>query len=669
MEKKMKEKHNHHSHSPNSSKGGHSHHDHHKHMMEDFKKRFIVSTLLTIPILLISPGFMEIIGLKAIYENTLLLIILSSAVYFYGGKPFLEGSIKELKKKSPGMMTLIALAITTSYLYSIAVSLGLEGKTFFWELTTLISIMLLGHWIEMKSVLGASKALEELVKLLPSKAHLIKGGKIIDVPIEKLKVGDVVLVKAGEKIPADGRVVKGETYVNESLLTGESKPVKKAKGDEVIGGSINGIGVIEVEITKVGKDSFLSQVIEMVKRAQETKSRTQDLANKAAFILTIIAITSSLITFIAWRFFLNQTTTFALERAVTLMVITCPHALGLAIPLVVAISTSLSARKGILIRNRLAFENAKDLEYILFDKTGTLTEGEFKVSDVVELGNIKREEILKIASSIEKKSEHPIGKAIAQYKGNLKVVDFKVIPGKGVKAKVNGKEVEIASKNYFEEEGIKVKNKKVEELFKQGKTVVLMAIQGKLVGAIALSDKIKEDARESIKKLKEMGIKCIMLTGDNEKVARYVANELGIEYYAELLPQEKLKKIEEFQKKAKGKVAMVGDGINDAPALAKADVGIAIGAGTNVAIESGDIILVRNNLRGIVELIKIAKSTYRKMIENLAWATGYNVIAIPLAGGVLYYQGILLSPAIAALLMSLSTVIVAINAQLLKREG
>ncbi|MCX9010697.1 MAG: copper-translocating P-type ATPase, partial [Candidatus Methanoperedens sp.] len=595
----------------------------------------------------------------------------SSFVFFYGGYPFLKGLFDELRSRMPGMMTLVSTAITTAYVYSSAVVFGLRGEVFFWELVTLIDVMLLGHWLEMKSVMGASKALEELARLMPSQAHmLMPDGSVKDVPLEDLGAGDRVLVKPGEKIPADGVVAEGETSVNESMLTGESKPVPKAPGAQVIGGSINGEGSITVEVKKTGSESFLSQVIALVKEAQESKSRTQDLANRAALWLTVIALAGGAVTLFVWLFIMNRDLTFALERAVTVMVIACPHALGLAVPLVVAVSTTLSARNGLLVRNRTAFERARNIQAVVFDKTGTLTEGRFGVTDVLLFEDMRDEkELLKYAASVEARSEHPIAKGIVSSAGEVFPVEgFRAVPGKGAEGKVNGRDVKVVSPGYLREQNIQVTDERIERLSSQGKTVVFVIVDGKLKGAVALADIIRPESKRAVSMLKEMDIKCMMLTGDNRQVAQWVAEETGLdEYFAEVLPQEKTEKIKEIQ--ARGlTVAMTGDGVNDAPALAQADVGIAIGAGTDVAIETADIILVRSNPLDVVAVIRLARATYRKMVQNLAWATGYNTFAIPLAAGVLYQAGILLTPAVGALLMSLSTVIVAVNARLLSVE-
>lgn len=654
--------------------GGHDHSggDHHAHMLQDFKKRFIVSVILTIPILALSPLIQEFFNFTFRFTgDSYLVFALSTVVFFYGGYPFLKGIVDELQKKNPGMMTLIAVAITVAYVYSSAVVFGLQGKYFFWELATLIDVMLLGHWVEMRSVMGASRALEELVKIMPSDAHLVKDSQTVDVKVEELNVGDKVLVKPGEKIPVDGVAVDGETSVNESMLTGESKPVPKKADNEVIGGSINGEGSITVEVKKTGKETYLNQVIELVSQSQESKSRTQDLANRAAFILTVIALTVGAVTLLTWLSY-GREFVFAIERSVTVMVITCPHALGLAIPLVVAVSTSLAAKSGLLIRERQAFERARNLQAVVFDKTGTLTEGRFGVTDTISLSNVEQEEVLRLAASLESNSEHPIAQgvynsAVEKEIELARVEHFEGIAGKGVKGSVDGKEFKIVSPGYLQENGIEIEvnDEKIQEVKQQGKTVVFLLEDEKPLGALALADIIRSESREAIKQLKNMGINCMMLTGDNRFVAKWVAEELDLDdYFAEVLPHEKADKIKEVQKQYV--VAMVGDGVNDAPALVQADVGIAIGAGTDVAVESADIVLVKNDPRDAVDIVTLSRKTYSKMFQNLLWATGYNAFAIPLAAGVLYSWDILLSPAVGAVLMSLSTVIVAINARILK---
>ena len=654
---------------------GQGHQNHHAHMVADFKKRFWISLVITVPILILSPLIQELLGLRDVIRFTgdlYVLFGLSSFVFFYGGYPFLKGLYDELASKNPGMMTLIALAITVAYVYSSAVVFGLSGKMFFWELATLVDIMLLGHWIEMRSIMGASKALEEMARLMPSEAHkLMPDGSIHDVSLDVLVVGDRVIVKPGEKIPADGNVIEGETSVNEAMLTGESNPVSKKAGTKVIGGSINGEGSITVEVQGTGENSYLSQMVKLVREAQESKSKTQDLANRAALWLTIIALSVGAITIFVWLTIIHQDFPFALERMVTVMVITCPHALGLAVPLVVAVSTGISARNGLLIRNRAAFEKARKIQAILFDKTGTLTEGKFGVTDIISFeSDIDEKSLLKYAASVETHSEHPIAKGIVlSSKDTYHVEEFKSITGKGTEGMVNKEKVKVVSQGYLMENNIVIDDERVEKLVAQGKTVVFIMIEGKLKGAIALADIIRPESRQAILKLKEMGIRCMMITGDRKEVAEWVARETGLdEYFAEVLPDKKAGKVKEVQSRGM-MVAMTGDGVNDAPALAQADVGIAIGAGTDVAIETADIILVKSNPLDTVAIIGLARATYRKMVQNLSWATGYNAITIPLAAGVLYPLGILLSPAVGALLMSLSTVIVAINAKFLRIES
>jgi len=648
------------------------HQDHHAHMAADFRKRFWISLVLTLPILALSPMLQKLVGLHdaiSFSGDIYVLFGFASAVFWYGGWPFLKGLYDELKTRKPGMMTLVAVAITTAYVYSSAVVFGLAGKMFFWELATLVDIMLLGHWIEMKSVMGASKALEALAKLMPSDAHkFMPDGDVQDVPLGELTVDDKVLIKPGEKIPADGLIVEGESSVNEAMLTGESTPVSKKTGGKVIGGAINGEGSLTIEVKGTGKDSFLSQVIDLVKQAQESKSKTQNLADTAAMWLTIIALGGGLLTFLIWLVLMNKEFAFAIERAVTVMVITCPHALGLAVPLVVAVSTALAASNGLLIRNRGAFESARKLQAIIFDKTGTLTEGRFGVTDTLLLAQDMDEETLrKYAASVDANSEHPIAKAIADSsEQKLPVAGFKSIPGKGAEGKVDGREVKVVSPGYLREQNIAHDDQRVEPLQAQGKTVVFVLVDGQLKGALALADIIRPEAKQAIAALKALNIRCMMLTGDNKATAQWVSEQIGLdEYFAEVLLQDKASKVKEVQ--ARGVlVAMTGDGVNDAPALAQADVGIAIGAGSDVAVETADVILVRSNPLDVVAIVQLSRATYQKMIQNLLWATGYNVVAIPLAAGALYAWGVLLTPAVGAVLMSASTVIVAINARMLK---
>ncbi len=645
---------------------------HHTNHTQEFKTRFWISLILTIPILLLSEtiqGWLNLTWLQVPYQNGILLV-LSAVIFGYGGWPFLKGMAQELKNRQPGMMTLIGTAISVAFLYSAATVLLLAGMDFFWELATLIDVMLFGHWIEMKSVLGASRALEELVRVMPTNAHVLQDGRIVEVPVAELKTGDVVLVRPGEKIPSDGTVVEGESAVNEALLTGESAPVQKLPKSKVIGGAINGEGSLKVQIEKTGEATYLAQVIKLVRQAQESKSRTQDLANRAAALLFYTAISVAIVTFAVWAYFVN--TGMALERSVTVLVIACPHALGLAIPLVIALSTSITARSGILIRDRKAFEMVKDVDAVVFDKTGTLTEGKFGVAKVIAY--IPEAELLAKTAAIEQYSEHIIAKAIVNYANEkgLKIPnakDFKALPGRGAYGKVDDEEVYVGSQSLLKELHVEASDERIASLEGQGSTIIFTVIGGRLAGVFALSDRIRRESKEATAKLQALGVKVYMLTGDSNEVAKSVAKELGItDYFAQVLPDQKAERIKEL--KAQGyRVAMVGDGINDAPALVTADVGVAIGAGTDVAIESADIILVKNDPRAVLRVRELSKRTYSKMVQNLWWAAGYNIFAIPLAAGVLYGYGVLLPPALGALFMSLSTVIVAINSQTLRKYG
>ncbi len=663
------EDHNGHDHDDHS---GHDHHDHHAHMIQDFRTRFWISLALSLPIVVLAPMIQGLLGYELRFEgDRYVQFALSTLVFFYGGWPFFKGLKDEIKDRAPGMMTLIAMAITVAYVYSSAVVFGLEGKIFFWELATLIVVMLLGHWIEMKSVMGASNALDELAKLMPSEATRIKDNDETEtVSISDLQADDVILVKPGEKIPADGEIKEGESNINEAMITGESKPVTKKKGDEVIGGSINDNGTIKIIVKHTEKDSYLSKVIGMVEEAQKSRSKSQNFANRAAGWLFYVALGTGVLTLVVWLA-LGREFAFALERMVTVMVISCPHALGLAVPLVVAISTSVSAQKGLLIRNRNAFENARKITTIIFDKTGTLTKGEFGVTRFKSVSDdYSDEDILSMASSLESQSEHPIGTGIVR-KAEEKELDFKEakefsnIKGKGVKASLDGKKIKIVGPGFLKENDMD----QPEEAFKdESETVVFVVVEEKPAGFIALADEIREESHEAIKTLKDREIKIVMATGDNEEVAKSVAKTLELDdYHAQVLPEDKQDIIKKLQEKGEF-VAMTGDGINDAPALAQADVGIAVGSGTDVAAETADIVLVNSNPKDIASLILFGTATHRKMIQNLWWAAGYNIVAIPLAAGVLISAGILLSPAVGAALMSLSTIIVAINAQLLKRQ-
>jgi len=666
--------HDHSSHQDHSEHGEHDHHGHHDHgdMVSDFKKRFFISLIVTIPILALSPMIQDFMGVDWRFTNDqYILFVLATFVFFYGGWPFITGGISELKDKNPGMMTLIGLAITIAYGYSAFVVFGWEGHNLFWELATLVDIMLLGHWIEMRSVMGASNALEQLVKLMPNEAHkLDENDQVHDVPLSELKHEDLVLVKPGEKIPVDGTIVDGKSAIDESMLTGESVPVEKYKGDEVIGGSVNNEGSLTIQVEKTGEDSYLSQVITMVQEAQDSKSKTQDLTNRAAKWLFYLALVAGFATLFIWLL-LGYSFDVAVERMVTVMVITCPHALGLAAPLVVAVSTSISAKKGLLIRNRTNFEEARNLNAVVFDKTGTLTEGRFGVTNIVPNEGYKEEEVLSFAASLEQNSEHPIASGIVNDAKEKEInfgsiTDFESITGKGIEGKVDGKRVNVVSPGYVNENNLAFDRKLFNDMSEEGKTVVFVLLEDQLIGMIALADIVRETAKEAIATLKENGVHSVMLTGDNEKVAQWVARQLGIdEVYAEVLPDDKADQVKKIQEKG-WKVAMTGDGVNDAPALATADLGIAIGAGTDVAMETADVVLVKSNPKDVVALMNLSQKTYRKMVQNLWWASGYNILAIPLAAGVLAPIGIILSPAVGAVLMSLSTIIVAINAKLLK---
>lgn len=671
MNKSNKHNHNQHEEHEHDSHGDHDHHDHGD-MVTDFKHRFFISLIITIPILILSPMIQGFLGVDWRFANDqYILLALSTFVFFYGGWPFLTGGISELKDRSPGMMTLIGLAITIAYGYSALTVFGFEGHDLFWELATLVDIMLLGHWIEMRSVMGASNALEKLVQLMPNEAHrLDENDEVEDVPTSELKNNDRVLVKPGEKIPVDGLIESGTSTVDESMLTGESIPVDKEVNDEVIGGSINNEGSLIIEVSKTGDESYLAQVISLVKEAQESRSKSQNFTDRAAKWLFYLALAAGFLTLFIWLM-LGYSFDTSLERMVTVMVITCPHALGLAAPLVVAVSTTISARNGLLIRNRTHFEEARNLDAVVFDKTGTLTEGKFGVTDIVASEGYTDEDVLRYGASLEQESEHPIavGMVKSAEERNLelkRITDFQSITGKGIEGKIDEEKINVVSPGYVNEKNMTYDTDKFNEMSKAGKTVVFVLVEDELIGMIALADIIRDSAKAAIAKLKTNGVHSVMLTGDNEKVAHWVANQLGIdEVYAEVLPDHKAEKIEEIQ--ARGwKVAMTGDGINDAPALATADLGIAIGAGTDVAMETADVVLVKSDPKDVVTLMELSKKTYSKMVQNLWWATGYNIFAIPLAAGVLAPIGIVLSPAVGAILMSMSTIIVAINARLLK---
>ena len=650
---------------------GESGHDKHAgHNVSDFWKRFIVCSVVSIPVLALSHMIQQWVGFEFTFVgDKYVLATLATFIFVYGGYPFLKGLYDEIKDKAIGMMTLIGVAITVAWSYSVAITFDLQGMDFYWEMVTLIDIMLIGHYFEMKSVIGASRSLELLVKMMPSTAHHIQDGHLHDMPVSELKIGDMVMVNPGEKVPVDGVVTEGESYVDESMLTGESKPVKKEKDSKVIGGAINSNGSLTIRVASKGKDSYLNKVVKLVEEAQKIKSKTQNFADRAAKILTFVALGGGVITLLVWLL-LGFPFVFALERMVTVMVISCPHALGLAVPLVVAISTSIAAQKGLLIRNRTAFENARLITTIIFDKTGTLTKGSHELQEVKVLNTkYDRMELLRLSSGIEQHSEHYIAAGLLRKVKELKIEipkaqKFNYLPGKGLEGVVEGKEIKVVGPNYLKEQNISV----TDTTDDYTGTVVYVLIDKEVSGYFTFSDQIRESSFKAIQILKEAGIKNLLLTGDNETVAKKVSDDLKMDgFLANVLPHDKLEKVKELQTKGEY-VAMTGDGVNDAPALAQADVGIAVGSGTDVAAETADIILVNSDPLDIANLILFGKATYNKMIQNLWWAAGYNVLAIPLAAGALYKWDIMLSPAIGAVLMSLSTIVVAINAQLLKRK-
>lgn len=633
----------------NSSRAKHTEHNKHAgHKLSSFLTKFWMGLALTIPIFFYSEMAVVVLTIQApkFVGYHYALLALGTFVFFYCGWIFLAGAYRELKARLPGMMTLIAMAITAAYAYSVWSILAGRGRDLLFELASLITIMLLGHWIEMKSVQGAQSALKELSKLLPDKAEVIRGNTMVIIPLSELKVGDVVLVKPGAQVPADGLIIEGQSDLNESIITGESKPVQKTTGAMVIAGAINGDGSLKVKIEKIGEQTFLAGVMRLVADAQASKSRLQILSDRAALYLTIIALVGGAITFIAWLLAQAGMVT-ATERLVAVLVITCPHALGLAVPLVASISTTMAARNGLLVRQRLALETARTIDTVLFDKTGTLTEAKFKVT------KSSSDEALASAASVNIHSEHPVGKAMVDEakKRSLSLQeasDFKRVPGRGAAGRVGGKHIFVGTK---------------------GGNDIVVEREGEIIGTILVADAVRPESKEAIDRLKKSGIRVAMITGDSEETAKRVATELGLdEYFARVLPEDKVKKVRDLQARGR-KVAMVGDGVNDAPALTQADLGIAIGAGTNVAIESAGIILVKSDPRDIPKIFTLSRLTYRKMIQNLFWATGYNVVAVPLAAGVLASRGVILQPWLAAVFMSASTVIVAINAVLLRRQS
>ena len=657
--------------------GEHAAHVDHTGHEEMFRRKFWVSLVLSIPVLAFSPTIQGFFGfsLPDFPGSEWITPVFAVIVFFYGGLPFLQMAVPELRNRQPGMMTLISLAISVAFVYSLFATIVPAGETFFWELVTLIDVMLLGHWLEMRSVRQASGALDELAKLMPDTAERIReDGSTETVPVTKLQKGDLVLVRPGSSIPADGVVEEGESNVNQAMITGESRPVSKKPGDEVIAGTINGDGSLRVRVTATGEETALAGIMRLVEQAQQSKSRTQILADKAAGWLFYIAIGVAVVTAIAWLIAVGLDVE-VIARVATVLVIACPHALGLAIPLVVAITTSMGANNGILVRDRLALEQARQIDIVIFDKTGTLTRGEFGVVSIQTVDGIDEEEALALAAAIESDSEHTIARGVRRSaeERNLSlppVSNFEAIKGRGVRANYNGQTAYVGGPRLLEMLELELPEKLAsfkEQASQKGQSVINLVQDNKVVASFALADVIRPESKPAVQKLQEMGIEVAMLTGDSEAVARAVAEELGIrQFFAEVLPEHKAQKVIELQKQGK-RVAMVGDGVNDAPALIRADVGIAIGSGTDVAIESAGIILVKNNPIDVVKVFALSRASYRKMIQNLIWATGYNVVALPLAAGVLAPIGIVLSPAVGALFMSLSTVIVAINAQLLRR--
>ncbi|MDR7556145.1 MAG: heavy metal translocating P-type ATPase [Armatimonadota bacterium] len=645
------------------------------HTPEMFRNRLWVCVVLTVPILAVSDHVRSWLGLPPVRFPGLVWLepVLATAVYLYGAGPFVAGAVREARGRAPGMMTLVALATTVAYGYSLATTLGLPGEPFYWELATLVVVMLLGHWIEMRAVHGASRALEHLASLLPPVAHRVRDDEVEDVPVEALRVGDVVLVRPGEQIPADGVVVEGSSTVNEAFLTGESRPVPKAPDVEVVAGAVNGEGALRVRVLRTGDDTALNQITRLVREAQGARSRYQVLADRTAAWLTYAAVGAGSATFGLWLAS-RAAPAFAVERAVTVLVIACPHALGLAIPLVVVNATALAARNGILVRNRESFERAREIRTVAFDKTGTLTEGQFGVRAVYADG-LDEAEALRIAAALEAASAHPLARAIvdAARRRGLAVhaaSDVQAIPGKGLEGTWDGRRYRVGRPEWAEELGVPGAGARLRDGLREaearGESVVALMDAQRVYAVIALADRVRERAREAVRALHATGRRVVMVTGDADAVARTVARELGIDrYVARVLPQDKARIVRELR--AQGPVAFVGDGINDAPALVEADLGMAIGAGTNVAIESADVVLVENDPLDAVRVLRLAAATYRKMVQNLVWATGYNVVAIPLAAGAAYRAGVVLSPAIGALFMSLSTVAVAANAVLLRR--
>jgi Cu2+-exporting ATPase len=666
-------------HEMHDKRAGHEMHDKHAgHSVKMFRDRFWGSVALTVPAVVWSPMVQQWLGYSApaFPGSRYVPAVAGTVLFFYGGMVFLRGAVQELRERLPGMMTLISLAITVAFAFSIAVTLGVEGMDLWWELATLITIMILGHWIEMRSISQAQGALKELAKLVPDTAERVVGETTQQVPVADLADGDVLLIRPGAGVPADGVVTEGSSAVNEAMITGESRPVDKKPDDKVIAGTVNGSGSLRIRVTGTGEHTALAGIMRLVAEAQSSRSKAQALADRAAFILTIVAIVSGAVTLVAWLL-AGASPVFAVERVVTVLVIACPHALGLAIPLVIAISTTLGARSGLLVRDRRGLEEARTLNAIFFDKTGTLTRGEFRVVAITPSSGLSADEALALAAAVERDSEHTIAQGVvksAEERGVSipRAEQFKALPGEGVQASVAGRQLTLGGPALLRRLGIDPGlelRKAVDDGASRGQTVITLVEGSRALAVFAVADAIREESYEAVKRLHEQGIEVIMMTGDAASVADSVASELGIDtVFAEVLPEQKASKIEEVRRGGK-RVAMVGDGVNDAPALVAADVGIAIGAGTDVAVEAGDVVLIRSDPRDIPRIIALSKATYRKMIQNLWWATGYNIVALPLAAGVLAPWGIILNPAVGAILMSLSTVVVALNAQLLRRAS
>ena len=653
-----------------------SHDKHAGHSVAMFRRRFWVTLLLTLPTLVWGEMIPRALGLTPppVPGARWIPFVFGIAVFFYGGWVFIQGAWRELADRKPGMMTLISIAITVAFVFSAAVTLGLEGMPLWWELSSLVTIMLLGHWMEMRSISQAQGALKELAKLLPNTAIRLDDGRQIEVPLAELREGDIVLVRPGSSVPADGVVCEGTSSLNESMITGESRPVEKREADVVIAGTVNGNGSLRVEVTKVGDRTALAGIMRLVERAQQSRSRAEVVADRAAFYLTIVAVASAALTAIVWTA-LSAPAGFTVERVVTVLVIACPHALGLAVPLVVAISTTIGARSGLLVRDRRGLEEARNVTAVVFDKTGTLTLGEHRVVALQTADGAPHDDALRIAAAVEQDAEHPLARAIVASARERGIdvpasTDFQAIPGFGVSALVEGRRLSAGGPNLLQRLGAEpgaTLQHFAREAADRGQSTIYLVEETRVLAAFAVADAVRPESAEAVRRLHDGGIEVMMLTGDAQSVADSVARELGIdEVFAQVLPEQKAAKIEELQARGR-RVAMVGDGVNDAPALVTSDVGVAIGAGTDVAVEAGDIVLVRSDPRDVPRIVALSKATYRKMIQNLWWAAGYNIVAIPLAAGVLQTRGLVLSPAIGAVLMSLSTIIVAINAQLLRR--